>query len=93
MIWHDMTWHDIWYDMTRHDIIEILLCEQYGWYFGDTFTVLTIQNLNTTDYKRAHLKVENNYRLLMTVGHAAGSTVGWGTALQVGRSRVWFPMV
>ena len=26
-------------------------------------------------------------------GHAAGSAVGWGTALQVGKSRVRFPMV
>jgi hypothetical protein len=26
-------------------------------------------------------------------GHAAGGAVGWGTALQVGRSRVRFPML
>jgi len=27
------------------------------------------------------------------MGHAAGGTVGWGTALQAGSSRVRFPMV
>jgi hypothetical protein len=26
-------------------------------------------------------------------GYAVGSAVGWGTALQVGRSRVWLPML
>jgi len=31
------------------------------------------------------------YKLYM--GHAAGGAVGWGTALQVGRLRVRFPMV
>jgi len=31
--------------------------------------------------------------VLSEAGHAAGSAVGWGTALQVGRSRVRFPMV
>jgi hypothetical protein len=28
-----------------------------------------------------------------SLGHAAGGAVGWGIALQVGRSRVRFPMV
>jgi hypothetical protein len=31
--------------------------------------------------------------LLGDIGHAAGGAVGWGTALQVGRSQVRFPMV
>jgi hypothetical protein len=29
----------------------------------------------------------------LSLGHAAGGAVGWGTALQAGRSRVRFPMV
>jgi len=32
------------------------------------------------------------YSLRISV-EARGSTVGWGTALQARRSRIWFPMV
>ena len=42
------------------------------------------------------LSVANNLTRLLRVrggGHAAGGAVGWGTALQTGRSRVRFPIV
>jgi len=50
-----------------------------------------IENSNTILVK--NMKGKQYFETLAIDGGARGSTVGWGTALQVGRSRVRFPMV
>jgi len=34
-----------------------------------------------------------HFTVLFAISGARGSAIGWGTALQAGRSQVWFPMV
>jgi hypothetical protein len=70
----------------------------YGWqpYHLQVPIVLksgSLKLLETSGHIQACIGIALHFTVFKWLRHAAGGAVGWGIALQAGRSRVWFPMV